>query len=428
MQEEMIAPDIGQLSPRLRRVIEDLRADSCSLSSRMLGVLRSAVPEYRSLDDTLAQDVYRVGVKNAQLWYDALLTGEKPCDDDLRWVGQFSQRRHAQDVSLAALLQAYRIGTRIYMDALLGHVGGHVGQKRALSGEVLFRVSPFLLYYSDLLGRTVSDAYLADRTRELRWRERLHAELHAAVFNAAQQQTVSFDDTARALGIDVARPHMALALRLAVSQGAADVDLPMEMAEQWAQADHDAETPASATLHRGHLLLWLPVASDETADARERRAIERARRLLNKCPDADAVGLGLPASGVAGWRSSAEQAMAAIDLRRRMGGELQVSRYSEFALDVVLKQSSEMSSLCEEMLGRIASEASLLDTLAAYFEHRQNHKAVAAALGIHRNTLVHRLARIEALLGARFDDMAWLSRLYLALRQRQLVRGAASSH
>ncbi|WP_366928648.1 hypothetical protein [Variovorax sp.] len=40
---------------------------------------------------------------------------------------------------------------------------------------------------------------------------------------------------------------------------------------------------------------------------------------------------------------------------------------------------------------------------------------------------MHRLAHIESLLGARLDDMAWLSRMYLALRQRRLGRGGTSA-
>ena len=104
-------------------------------------------------------------------------------------------------------------------------------------------------------------------------------------------------------------------------------------------------------------------------------------------------------------------------------GPLSEIRAAAAAFDTLVRQSQELSTICEEMIGRIASEGALLDTLEAYFEHRQSHKAAAAALGIHRNTLVHRLDRIETLLGARFDDMGWVSRLYLALRQRQLARG-----
>jgi sugar diacid utilization regulator len=424
MEEPLSPPNVDRLSPRLRNVIHRLREDSPGLSLRMLHTLRSEIPDYSSLNDTLAQDVYQAGIKNAELWYGALLTGETPHDDDLRWIGRFSQRRHEQDVSQAALLQAYRVGTRVYMDAMLAQIY----QNRSLSGEVLFRVSPFLLYYSDTLCSTVSDAYLAQRAQALRWRDRLHDELHAAILNPTQHSAAAFAETLRALGLDDTRPHFALALRLsAPHQGARHADDLQWMAELLDQTGGPADAPASMTLHRGHVLVWLPATVGEAADVRERRTLAHAGVLLKRASELDAAGIGLPATGAPGWRASAEQAVAAIDLGRRLRAGDTVHRYSEFALDTLMQQSSEVSALCDEMLERIAVEASLLDTLTAYFEHRQNHKAVAAALGIHRNTLVHRLGRIEMLLGARFDDMGWLARIYFAVRQRQLTRGPAAS-
>ncbi|WP_208511962.1 hypothetical protein, partial [Variovorax paradoxus] len=205
--ERMSLPAMEPLSPGLRGLVRELRRDSPNLSTHMLDTLRGSIPEYGALGQALAHDVYRVGLRNAELWYDALLIRDKPHDDDLQWIGRFSQRRHAQALSLSALLQAYRTGTRVYMDALLAHVRPHP----ALCDEVLFRVSPFLLYYSDLLSRTVSDAYLAEHTREMRWKAQMQARLAAAVFDPTW--VGAFDDAAQALGIQADQPHVALALR-----------------------------------------------------------------------------------------------------------------------------------------------------------------------------------------------------------------------
>jgi len=413
-------PDAQPLSPRLRRLVAHLRKDSAGLSARMLATLRSTIPEYGSLGSALAQDVFRAGVTNAELWYDSLLVGGRPHEDNLRWIGRFSQRRHAQALSLSALLQAYRTGTRVYMDAMLAQVREHP----TLRDEMLFSVSPFLLYYSDLMSRTVSDAYLTEHSRELLWKEQLQARLSAAVFNPTDPG--AFEDAARALGIATDHPHVALALRLDCAPSpTTDHALPEQILEALVATAPADTAPVARSLHHGHWLAWLPLVAGEPADTRERRLGERARRLLRDFPEAQAVGRGLPGAGPAGWRTSAEQAMEAIDLGRRLRHKGEASfRYSDFALDTLMRQSSEMSGLCGEMIACIAAEPHLLETLEAYFEHRQNHKATAAALGIHRNTLLHRLAHIEAALGGSFDDMGWLSRIYLALRQRRLSRGA----
>ncbi|WP_232437170.1 helix-turn-helix domain-containing protein [Burkholderia ubonensis] len=40
----------------------------------------------------------------------------------------------------------------------------------------------------------------------------------------------------------------------------------------------------------------------------------------------------------------------------------------------------------------------------------------AAALGVHPETLDHRLERIENILGARLDHTAWIAKLEIALK------------
>jgi DNA-binding protein Fis len=390
----------------------------------MLDALRRSIPEYRSLSVSVAQDVYRDGVKNAELWYDALLIGDKPSDDDLRWIRRFSQRRHSQEVSLVAVLQAYRVGARVYLDALLSHVSTH----RALGTEVLFHVSPFLLYYNDLLGRTVSDAYFEERSNAVNSTELRHARLCAAVFDPTDAGTKAFDAASGELGIDMSWPHVAVAMKLASVSGKLASHVPERIAGLMATDGLADCAPASMTLHRGHLLLWLPVTAGETPEECEQRLASHATHLLKRCNHAVAAGVGALGIGGAGWRSSAEQAITSIELGRRLRPRDSVYRYSEFAFDSLVRQSHEMSTIFEEMIARISNEGPLLETLEAYFEHRQSHKAAAAALGIHRNTLVHRLDRIETLLGARFDDMALVSRLYLALRQRKLMSDAPPAH
>ena len=44
----------------------------------------------------------------------------------------------------------------------------------------------------------------------------------------------------------------------------------------------------------------------------------------------------------------------------------------------------------------------------------RRRKVTAAALGIHPNTLDHRLERIETLTGARLDESAWIAKFEAA--------------
>lgn len=80
----------------------------------------------------------------------------------------------------------------------------------------------------------------------------------------------------------------------------------------------------------------------------------------------------------------------------------------------------------DSLMERLAPEPHLLKTLQAFFEFRQHRKVVAGALNIHPNTLSYRLERIETILGARLDDIGWLSRLCAALRLRKLSQPIGS--
>ena len=65
--------------------------------------------------------------------------------------------------------------------------------------------------------------------------------------------------------------------------------------------------------------------------------------------------------------------------------------------------------------------ADLVGTVAAYLRYRGNRERTAAALGVHRNTLRHRVATATTVTGADLEDADTASRLWLALRAAGLA-------
>ncbi|GAA2426380.1 PucR family transcriptional regulator [Streptomyces macrosporus] len=63
----------------------------------------------------------------------------------------------------------------------------------------------------------------------------------------------------------------------------------------------------------------------------------------------------------------------------------------------------------------------LVGAVAAYLRHRGHWERAAADLGVHRNTLRHRIATATRLLEADLDDPDVASRLWLALRENGLA-------
>lgn len=405
------------LSPALQGIVRTLRAERHALSDRMLDTLRHTIPDYRQLRDEVARDVFDAGVRNAELWYDALAAGEMPPPSGLEWVADFGRRRCAQGVSLAALLHAYRIGTRVYLDTLIGRV--HT--EPAVSHEVLLKVSPFVLGYGDLLSQTISGVYLDQRADEARQRDRLREDLFGLVCHQPQL-AIAFADAARALGLDPQAPRHALVLRpLDPAAPAPQLDALRERVLALPGMPDAAPPPWG--IAQGQLVLWLAAAADEASSAREQRLAETLAPLLRHPVLPLQAGVGHPGLGAPGWHHSLAQALSAIDLGQRLRPQRALHFYSAIALDATVQASPDMAASLQELVDRLATEPQLLETLQAYFDQRQQLKAVAAALGIHRNTLLHRLERIRTLLQADLSDMGWLTRLHLALRQRQLRTG-----
>jgi hypothetical protein len=129
-------------------------------------------------------------------------------------------------------------------------------------------------------------------------------------------------------------------------------------------------------------------------------ALSELRRI--KWPAGVSIALGVPAKGLPGWRLTHRQAEAALTVARREGRP--VTRYGEVSLlaamlsDEVLVRSLTATYLTPLASERDGGEASR-ETLRAYFAANRNASSAAATLGVSRQTVNNRLARIEKLLG-----------------------------
>lgn len=409
---------VGTLSAPLRAIVEAQLANTEAVVQRALRAMRGSIPEYEGIEDAAIRlDVQQSVTHNVRMWFSALLSGRPPSPAELEPLISFGRRRVHQGVSLQSLLQAFRTGSRVLWDVLLEEAG----KDEDIHRELLFKVSPYILLHFDLMGRTIGQAHAEEQQKRARWRDRLQHELCGVIFSHPDDSE-SFREHSLALGIDANAAHLALALRLGT--------LPSERITPEMGLDKLLAGISRAlaierdsvlrTLRNGHVLLWVPLSVGESTSEAERRYATLCEPLVGSGQDIIAIGVGLPDSSARGWRRSADQALRALDVGLRIDPTKPVQRYVEVALDDALNSTENVARYFESLLDRLAPEPHLLKTLQAFFEYRQHRKAVAGALGIHPNTLSYRLERIETILGARLDDIGWLSRLYAALRLRQL--------
>jgi purine catabolism regulator len=95
--------------------------------------------------------------------------------------------------------------------------------------------------------------------------------------------------------------------------------------------------------------------------------------------------------------------------------------------------SATLRAFLHDRLGPLADDVTdrrqteLLRTLEAYFNHGGRKTAAAQALHVERQSLYHRLGRLQELLGVDWNDGEELLELHLALRVRRLLNDSVGS-
>lgn len=140
------------------------------------------------------------------------------------------------------------------------------------------------------------------------------------------------------------------------------------------------------------------------------------------------LSAGLPAPGVAGLRSSHEEARAALDLVVSAGCGAAVTLYADVELlCLVAGRPGLTARMVERELGALVaadrSAGLIRETLLAYLAGGLRLEATAQQLMVHKNTVRYRLARAEELLGHPLTERKL--QLELALRYETLFGVAA---
>ncbi|HEX7245612.1 MAG TPA: helix-turn-helix domain-containing protein [Solirubrobacterales bacterium] len=148
--------------------------------------------------------------------------------------------------------------------------------------------------------------------------------------------------------------------------------------------------------------------------------IECALRQLS--PAEATLTVGEPGHGLASWRLTHRQALAAMTVAQR--GERALTRYADVALLAsILQDDLLVASLRQLYLEPLEQDRDggevARQTLRAYFAAEQNVSSAAAALGINRSTVANRLRATEERIGRHLGCCALELSLALRLGERE---------
>lgn len=166
-------------------------------------------------------------------------------------------------------------------------------------------------------------------------------------------------------------------------------------------------------LRRSSLLYALIPASDDAIVVLQRRLGPEV-----------AIGISDPLRSVTRAPAAAREANWAM--RDAQNTPNRLSKYAEVTLLSILRDTDEAQLVVDRVLGELLRYdaihgTELTRTLDIYLSCDRSWQRASIAVGIHRQTVVYRMRRVEEITGRNLSITAHIAELWLALRARNLL-------
>ena len=325
---------------------------------------------------------------------------------DAAWAT--GRRRAEQGMPLDDVLRSFRLGGRLVWEALIDQAHAD----RLVDTEGLLDVATRVWEVVDATSAQVAAAYHFAESDLLRTDAHRMAMLWEGLLNGRAKVTSFAYEVSRILGVPVEGPYLVVV----ADPGPASAD-PALLRQRLAAREIVSVWQARPDALVGMLALRQPTLDgvlDPVRDTLDTRA-----------------GLSLVVRGLAEVDAAYRQAMLAR--RTIVGDKTEAAALEERLPDALLLSSPELAGqLVRRWLGGLleiapAERRLLLGTLQIWVATGGSVKHTADAAFCHRNTVINRLQRMQAITGHDFADPGCLVELKLALRAAALMPDTAES-
>jgi DNA-binding PucR family transcriptional regulator len=302
-------------------------------------------------------------------------------------------RRIAQrGTDVDELVRAYRLGHHGVLKLILDEVrAAHL--ETELGWQVFEEISASSFTYIDRVSHQVVNAYQAERDRWLANRNQARALRVREVLDGGD---VDVDETTDLIRYPLHRLHLGLIIWCAEQADGNELDAMERFVTELAAALGARERPLFVASDRITGWAWIPLTAD-AADA----AVGQIREFVRLRVDAPWLAVGNPLDGLAGFRQSHRQAVAARAVALAPGAPPRpVSAAGEPGLIVAAQFSSDLDNarswVCH-VLGPLAtdtdSDERLRETLRGFLRNSSSFKSSADELHLHVNSVKYRVQR-----------------------------------
>ncbi len=379
------APEREVVDAGLRRLID--RLDPDQLAHQILVASARRIPGHARMSDDLRWGPVHAIVREViEIFRRSVLESVQPHPDDLRAIEESARERAAEGMPLEDILGAYRLGMRLIWRAMRS--GARPGEE-----ALLLVAAEAMLSFVDHVAGVVTRAYLSERAVPVAERERNARQLLAAL-DEDRPLTVEQIDAAEAYGLRPGGPYVPFVVGLPVGPAGGAAAAHGTLAQQ-------LRAQGVLAVSEGTRTLGLCSRPDDLD-----RADTGAGALV-------IVGHVTGPGGIAPACRALRAALAAGGASGRRGRAV----LTDFAPDVFLAVAPELAdALVERVAGALPDD--LRATLDALVAAGFDRGTTADGLGIHRNTLRHRITRIRDASGVDLDTLPGQVTAYLAVRRR----------
>src|SRR6266850_1844507 len=329
-------------------------------------------------------------------------------NEELRRVAQLGILQARSSQSVEPILAAYRIAARVAWDAILAAWRGHP----EATPEAIMLTANYVFTALDQVAAEVTKTYLHAREQHLQRGTRAQARLFHALISDNFDSELELQKQALALNMPIVPTGYVVAVcNLIVGN-----------------RDGERGGKALADVASSLVVLW-PAESVANVDSARQFVAQLQDEAVRRSGTARArvrAGIGGYHPGLRGISRSYLEAQQAIEAGRKLRPEGVVHRHDELIPHLVMAQNPRLAerfvvhSLGRLMDRKLRNREQLLETLDAYLV-RGSVKEAAAALGLHRHTVLYRLDKLREILGGDLDEPSARQRLHFALELRKLL-------
>lgn len=348
----------------------------------------AGAPEIAS-DPALQADLLAMASESLGSFLELLARGSQAAHLPPASVG-FARTLARRGLDVAVLLKVYRLGQSFFWRVTMDESERFIADP-VLRNRVLTLMWERLNLWLESLLNELSSAYDDERRRWLQGASARRSEIIATIVGGGEVDSVQ---ATRQLGYDLRRCHTALILWASASSPQEEVITRLERLAQ--TMAHALGAPRALTLPAGSREIWAWIGTPGPPDTRQVTEAMPAQG-----PDRAAVGR--TGRDVAGFRRSHLDALAARRVALADPRRLVCTHYDAVEIVSLLSHDEQaMRAFLAHELGALATAGPSQEALRATgLAYLRSGSATAAAreLGSHKNTIRHRLERIEQLIG-----------------------------